>query len=80
MASATEIDARSRALFQDNIIFDITPAAKGGMLDPGAGGKLSSSASGYGHPQCNPPTAGWCTRAFRSAGGAKLSELRRAAE
>src|SRR5271163_3592908 len=40
----------------DNIIFDITPTTNGGILDPGAGGTLSTSASGFGHPQCNPPT------------------------
>lgn len=30
----------------DNIIYDITPTTNGGILDPGAGGTLSSSASG----------------------------------
>lgn len=45
----------------DNIIYDITPTTNGGILDPGAGGTLSSSASGYGHPQCNPPTPGGTT-------------------
>jgi uncharacterized protein GlcG (DUF336 family) len=34
----------------DNIIFDITPTANGGLLDPV--GTLSSSASGFGHPTC----------------------------
>jgi uncharacterized protein GlcG (DUF336 family) len=34
----------------DNIIFDITPTANGGMLNPG--GTLSSSAGGFGHPTC----------------------------
>ncbi|MGH7029923.1 MAG: hypothetical protein ACREEZ_05810, partial [Stellaceae bacterium] len=42
----------------DNIIFDITPTANGGLLDPN--GTLSSSASGFGHPTCigslNPAT------------------------
>jgi len=42
----------------DNIIYDITPAANGGILNPGPGGTLSSSAGGFGHPQCNPPTPG----------------------
>jgi hypothetical protein len=45
----------------DNIIYDITPTTNGGILDPGAGGTLSSSASGFGHPQCNPPTPGGTT-------------------
>jgi len=40
----------------DNIIYDITPASNGGILDPGAGGTLSSSASGFGHPMCSPAT------------------------
>jgi uncharacterized protein GlcG (DUF336 family) len=34
----------------DNIIFDITPTANGGLLNPG--GMLSSSATGFGHPTC----------------------------
>ena len=38
------------ATHSDNIIFDITPTANGGMLNPG--GTLSSSASGFGHPTC----------------------------
>jgi hypothetical protein len=46
------------ATHPDNIIFDITPTANGGMLNPG--GVLSSSAGGFGHPTClnnhNPST------------------------
>ncbi len=38
------------ATHPDNIIFDITPTANGGMLNPG--GTLSSSAGGFGHPTC----------------------------
>ena len=34
----------------DNIIFDIKPAADGGLLNPV--GTLSQSASGFGHPTC----------------------------
>ena len=34
----------------DNIIFDIKPAAEGGLLNPV--GTLSQSASGFGHPTC----------------------------
>ncbi len=34
----------------DNIIFDITAKANGGMLDPV--GELSQSAKGFGHPKC----------------------------
>jgi hypothetical protein len=34
----------------DNIIYDISPAAGGGLLDPV--GTLSKSASGFGHPTC----------------------------
>jgi uncharacterized protein GlcG (DUF336 family) len=34
----------------DNIIFDIKPAADGGLLDPV--GTLSRSARGFGHPTC----------------------------
>jgi uncharacterized protein GlcG (DUF336 family) len=34
----------------DNIIFDIAPAANGGLLDPV--GTLSQSAGGFGHPTC----------------------------
>ncbi|MBV9373816.1 MAG: heme-binding protein [Alphaproteobacteria bacterium] len=34
----------------DNIIFDITPTANGGELNPV--GTLSKSASGFGHPTC----------------------------
>src|ERR1700757_1184855 len=34
----------------DNIIFDITPASEGGLLNPV--GTLSKSASGFGHPTC----------------------------
>ena len=40
----------------DNIIYDIMPTPSGGILDPAAGGTLSSSASGFGHPMCSPPT------------------------
>ena len=44
----------SDAAHPDNIIFEITATANGGMLNPG--GTLSSSASGFGHPTClNPP-------------------------
>jgi Haem-degrading len=41
----------------DNIIFDITPASEGGLLNPV--GTLSKSASGFGHPTCvnNPDPA-----------------------
>lgn len=40
----------------DNIIFDITATANGGLLNPT--GTLSQSASGFGHPTCiNSPTA-----------------------
>jgi uncharacterized protein GlcG (DUF336 family) len=49
------------AAHPDNIIYDITPASSGGILDPAAGGTLSSSASGFGHPQCDPPTPGGVT-------------------
>jgi uncharacterized protein GlcG (DUF336 family) len=45
----------------DNIIYDITTTGNGGILNPGPGGMLSSSASGFGHPQCNPPTPGGVT-------------------
>jgi hypothetical protein len=45
----------------DNIIYDIAPASSGGILDPATGGTLSSSASGFGHPQCDPPTPGGTT-------------------
>ncbi len=38
------------ATHPDNIIFDITPTANGGMLNPG--GVLGSSAHGFGHPTC----------------------------
>jgi hypothetical protein len=42
----------------DNIIFDITETANGGLLNPG--GTLSYSLSGFGHPAClnnpNPST------------------------
>jgi hypothetical protein len=34
----------------DNIIFDITLASEGGLLNPV--GTLSKSASGFGHPTC----------------------------
>ena len=34
----------------DNIIFDINETTEGGLLNPN--GKLSSSASGFGHPTC----------------------------
>jgi hypothetical protein len=34
----------------DNIIFDITPTADGGLLNPV--GTLSKSAGGFGHPTC----------------------------
>jgi uncharacterized protein GlcG (DUF336 family) len=49
------------ATHPDNIIYDITPTTNGGILDPGAGGTLSSSAGGFGHPQCSPPTPGGTT-------------------
>jgi len=43
------------AAYPDNIIFDVTPTANGGMLNPS--GTLSQSPSGFGHPSClNPPT------------------------
>jgi hypothetical protein len=42
--------AANPALFPDNIIFDITPIADGGLLNPN--GTLSKSASGFGHPMC----------------------------
>jgi uncharacterized protein GlcG (DUF336 family) len=38
----------------DNIVYDIKPTSSGGLLDPV--GTLSKSASGFGHPQCSPPT------------------------
>lgn len=42
----------------DNIVFDITPTAGGGLLNPN--GTVGSSASGFGHPTCinsgNPAT------------------------
>ncbi len=38
------------AAHPDNIIFDIKPAAEGGLLNPV--GTLSQSASGFGHPTC----------------------------
>ena len=42
----------------DNIIFDIKTATNGGLLNPN--GMLSTSGSGYGHPDCggglNPKT------------------------
>jgi uncharacterized protein GlcG (DUF336 family) len=38
------------ATHPDNIIFDITPTANGGMLNPS--GTLSHSAGGFGHPTC----------------------------
>ncbi|HEX5227547.1 MAG TPA: heme-binding protein [Bryobacteraceae bacterium] len=42
------------AAYPDNIIYDITPVANGGMLNPQ--GTLSQSAGGFGHPAClNPP-------------------------
>ena len=34
----------------DNIVFDITPTANGGLLNPV--GTLSKSAGGFGHPTC----------------------------
>jgi uncharacterized protein GlcG (DUF336 family) len=40
----------------DNIVYDINPAPNGGILDPDAGGTLSSSTNGFGHPQCSPAT------------------------
>jgi Haem-degrading len=41
----------------DNIIFDFTTTAGGGILNPGPGGTQVSSASGFGHPTCvNNPT------------------------
>jgi uncharacterized protein GlcG (DUF336 family) len=40
----------------DNIVYDITTTPNGGILNPGPAGTLSSSASGFGHPQCNPST------------------------
>ena len=40
----------------DNIVYDIASDANGGILDSGPGGTLSSSQSGFGHPQCSPPT------------------------
>ena len=41
--------------YPDNIIFDITETANGGLLNPG--GTLSYSPSGFGHPTClYPPT------------------------
>jgi Haem-degrading len=43
----------------DNIIYDITEVPGGGLLDPA--GTLSQTASGYGHPQCSPPTPGGVT-------------------
>ena len=45
----------------DNMIYDIAPTSNGGILDPGAGGVLSASTSGFGHPQCSPPTPGGTT-------------------
>jgi hypothetical protein len=38
------------AAHPDNIIFDITETDQGGLLNPT--GKLSKSASGFGHPKC----------------------------
>jgi uncharacterized protein GlcG (DUF336 family) len=38
----------------DNIVYDITPTAEGGLLDPV--GTLSKSAGGFGHPMCSPAT------------------------
>ena len=38
------------ATHPDNIVYDITATANGGMLDPG--GSLSKSAGGFGHPKC----------------------------
>jgi uncharacterized protein GlcG (DUF336 family) len=42
----------------DNIIFDFTTTAAGGILNPGPNGTQVSSKSGFGHPTClNNPTA-----------------------
>jgi hypothetical protein len=42
----------------DNIIFDFTTTADGGILNPGPNGTQVSSKSGFGHPTCfNNPTA-----------------------
>jgi uncharacterized protein GlcG (DUF336 family) len=43
----------------DNIIYDITEVPGGGLLNPA--GTLSQTVSGYGHPQCSPPTPGGVT-------------------
>jgi uncharacterized protein GlcG (DUF336 family) len=36
----------------DNIVFDFTATADGGVLNPNPGGTLVSSAGGFGHPGC----------------------------
>ena len=51
---ATAVDGVAGSSYPDNIVFDITPTASGGLLNPT--GTLSQSASGFGHPTClNPP-------------------------
>ena len=51
---ATAVGGVAGSSYPDNIVFDITPTASGGLLNPT--GTLSQSASGFGHPTClNPP-------------------------